>query len=783
MSDQARHKILFVIRALNVGGAERQLVELAGGMRRAGWDVTLVTFYSGGSFETLLRSHGVPHVSLQKRGRWDVLPFLWRLLKVIRAERPDVVYSMLTMSNVLIGLLAPLLGRTRIVWGVAASNMDLSYYDWLARVESKLEVSLARRADLIICNSVAGRDYHVARGYPEDTTVVICNGIDTAEFRPDAAARHAIRREWGVEDDERIIALVGRLDPIKDHANFLTAARHVGEARGRVRFACVGDGYPEYRSRLEALATELGIGDRVLWIRERTDVWRVYNALDLVVSASISEGLTNVLAEAMATGVRCAATAVGDSARLIANPRWLAPPSDSRALAAAMLNALDDPAFDAAAARRRIIDELSIDRLVAQTSSHLTPMLAARRVGGLPPSGSGLAPRAEAPTIVMLTRRLDIGGAERQLVELAKGLHAAGWHVIVATFYKGGALASSLRESGVEIVALDKKSRWDVFGFAWRLVALVRRSKPQVLHAYLSTANVLATLLRPFFGRVRIVWGVRSSNMDLRNYDWLAALESRIARTLSRHADLIIANSEAGRAYHAAEGYPAANMVVVPNGVDMDKFAPNGEARVRVREQWGVAPQHVLVGHVARLDPMKDHRNFLKAAAAVAAARPTARFVCVGDGPAAYRDVLHAEARALGLDGKLVWAGARHDMPDVYNALDLLVSPSAYGEGFPNTIVEAMATGVPCVVTDVGDSAAIVGSLGWICPPGNTAALAAAMRTAIETLPCDAARIRAHVAASYSSAILLERTLARLAPLAPRAPPVPRTAAGGTNEY
>jgi glycosyltransferase involved in cell wall biosynthesis len=390
---------------------------------------------------------------------------------------------------------------------------------------------------------------------------------------------------------------------------------------------------------------------------------------------------------------------------------------------------------------------------------------------------------AGAPKIVFLTRRLDVGGAQRQLVELALGLHAAGWRVVVATFYGGGALAAQLAAAGVTTVSLGKSGRWDIFAFAARLLRLLRRERPDIVHGYLDTSNVLLALLRPFLGGSRVVWGIRASNMDLTHYDRLAAVESRFARALSRYADLLICNSEAGRSYHVARGYPAERMVVIPNGVDVQRFAPDEDARRALRAEWGLTPDDVLLGLVARLDPMKDHRSFLAAAARVATTHPRARFVCVGDGPAEYRDALQREASTLGLGRRLTWAGARGDMPAVYNALDIAVSSSSYGEGFSNSIVEAMATGVPCVVTDVGDSATIVGALGWVAPPGNSAALADAMTRAIGALPSDGKANREHVSRAYSSAALLERTIGALAPLLGGRVPLVRASMGGNNEF
>ena len=762
MSSAIGPRILFITRSLNIGGAERQLIELAGGLQRAGFSVKLATFYSGGALEPLLASHGVPLLPLRKRGRWDVFGFTVRLLRCVREERPDVLYSMLTTSNLLVALLRPFFGGTRVAWGVATSQMDLSYYDWLAKLEAALEVRLANRADLIICNSHAGRTHHVARGYPPRRTLVIPNGIDIGRFKPDPDARAEMRTQWRIGAATRVVGLVGRLDPIKDHPTFLRAAAIVARTRPDVRFVCVGDGPADYRGTLLALGERLGLAQLLTWVGECPDVWRIYNGLDVGVSSSISEGLANVVAEAMATGVPCVATTVGDSADLVTNRRWLCAPRDSAALAEAIGNALDDLPVDTAALRGEIASRYGNAALVSRTAEALADLVRSeeRAITSRPYD----EPRDGSPSILFLIRKLDIGGAQRQLVELAAGLHAHGWKVVVATFYAGGALASRLDEAGVPIVSLGKRARWDLWGPVWRLARLVRYQRPQLLHGYLDSSNILLTLLSPCLPRARLVWGVRASNMDLGHYDAAARLESKVAALLSRFADLVICNSQAGREHHRLLGYPEARMTVIPNGVDTGRFRPDTCARAAVRNEWHIGSAEKLVGVVARLDPMKDHRTFLAAAATVATRRPQVRFVCIGEGPAQYRDTLNETARVAGLGAKLIWAGARHDMPRVYNALDVLVSSSAFGEGFPNTIVEGMATGVPCVVTDVGDSAAIVDELGWVCPPGDSAALADAIVEAIDS-PCNADVLRARVTGTYASAALVERTLARLAPL------------------
>jgi glycosyltransferase involved in cell wall biosynthesis len=329
--------------------------------------------------------------------------------------------------------------------------------------------------------------------------------------------------------------------------------------------------------------------------------------------------------------------------------------------------------------------------------------------------------------IFFLIRSLHPGGAERQLIELAKGLDKARFHVTVATFYDGGELDAEIEGiAGITSLSLGKRGRWDVVPFMWRLWRAVLDAQPDILHGYMGVANELCLLLGKLLGR-RVVWGLRASNMDFSRYDRMSSWVFKVGAWLSRFPDLIIVNSEAGRAHHMTHGYCGAHMIVIPNGIDTKRYFPDPHAGRCVRAEWGVADDETLIGLVGRLDPMKDHPTFLRAAGLLVQERADVRFVCVGDGSGLYQGELLALSQSLGLGRQLIWAGLRHDMPAVYNALDILTS-SSYGEGFSNVIGEAMACGVPCVVTDVGDSARIVGETGMVVPPGDPEALAVAWR-------------------------------------------------------
>jgi glycosyltransferase involved in cell wall biosynthesis len=389
-----------------------------------------------------------------------------------------------------------------------------------------------------------------------------------------------------------------------------------------------------------------------------------------------------------------------------------------------------------------------------------------------------LVERSSQPMkVVLLTRDLKYGGAQRQLAVLAKGLHARGHRVVVAQFYSGGSLEQELLEVGVRIRSLQKRGRWDLLPFLFRLARVVQEERPEILYSYL--VDLVTLVLKPCFPSTKIVWGIRCSTMDLSRYDWLMRISHKLTFRLSRFADIVIANSRAGRGYYVAHGYSREKIVVIPNGIDTQRFRPDPEARRHVRSEWGIQDYEQVIGLVGRLDPMKDHPTFLQAASMLAQERNHLRFVCVGEGPAGYRDSLLQLTRSLKLTEHVIWSDGRSDMPAVFNALDLLVSSSAFGEGFGNVIAEAMACGVPCVATNVGDSAWLMGNLGEVVPPHNPAVLADAMGTLLERRLQNPAQIRRHIVEEFSVEKLVadtEAVLLKLLDSTKSVPPILRSA-------
>lgn len=373
-----------------------------------------------------------------------------------------------------------------------------------------------------------------------------------------------------------------------------------------------------------------------------------------------------------------------------------------------------------------------------------------------------------AQQVVFLIRSLNAGGAERQLLKLVELLDKRLFNITVVTYYTGSAFDAELAAlPGVTHVAIGKAGPSDFVGFVARLIKTVRRLQPDLIHGYMPDANGLAWLAGRLTG-ARVVWGLRASDVDFRHYNFLSGALFRAAAWLSPHVDLIIANSESGRQFHIEHGYTDERMIVVPNGIDVERFRPDPDAGLRLRHEWGIPDNAFVVGSVARLDPMKDHSTLLQAAAILIRRLPNARFVIVGDGPEETKRHLANLAVSAGIDAAVVWLGARADMPAVYNAFDVAVSSSAFGEGFSNALGEAMACEVPCVTTDVGDGSAIVADTGRVVPRRQPERLAEAIAdVAAADRRLLGARARARIVQSFSADALALRTTEALLRILP----------------
>ena len=350
------------------------------------------------------------------------------------------------------------------------------------------------------------------------------------------------------------------------------------------------------------------------------------------------------------------------------------------------------------------------------------------------------------PTIVHVTTGLRDGGAEAVLTRLC--LHELVCRHVVVSLMGRGKYADVLEAHGIHVEALALTRVGALLSGLGRLRRLLRHLQPTVVQTWMYHANLLGGLAARSTGQRHVVWGIRHSTHDAATTRWSTRVVAWACARLSAVVpEQIVCAGERARVVHQAAGYPAARLVSIPNGIDLADYADAPEQRHQLRAGWGITPDMPLIGMVARWDPQKDHRSLLDALQRVAASGRRFHTLLVGHGidPAqpAWRDAL----RAHGLTERVTLVGARADVPAVLQALDLHVLSSAYGEAFPNAVLEALASGVPCVVTDVGDAARLVDDAGWVVPPRHPAALAEAISVALDAMR-DGASWQARRAAS-----------------------------------
>jgi len=317
--------------------------------------------------------------------------------------------------------------------------------------------------------------------------------------------------------------------------------------------------------------------------------------------------------------------------------------------------------------------------------------------------------------VVLVLHSLGHGGTERQVVWMTGGLVARGHRVTVLEIREGEHFRAGVLAAGGEVVSAAVGTRAEVIGVVRRLRAL----RADVAYGLNPEANVLALA-----AGAPAVFGVRTTRLDLLAKDTLARAAVQLQHRLAWRARLVVANSEAAAAELRARGYRAERVRVVLNGLDGARFARDPQRRAQWRARLEVAEGEQLIGTAARMDRQKDAATFLRAAAR--ARRPGRRFTWFGDGP--LRADIVQLARSLGVD--LLAPGAAEDMAGVYSALDLFTLSSAWGEGFSNAFAEALAAGLPCVVTDTGDHAR-ARNVATIVAPGDPDALAAGWDRAV----------------------------------------------------
>jgi len=331
------------------------------------------------------------------------------------------------------------------------------------------------------------------------------------------------------------------------------------------------------------------------------------------------------------------------------------------------------------------------------------------------------------PRIIHIITSLGSGGAEAMLYKLLGGMNEKRFDQSVVVLMDAGFYGSKIRSMGIPVNTLDMQRSRPKLRSIMKLRKLIADYDPALIQGWMYHGNLAAELAMTFAkDSTESIWNIRHSIDSLCHEKRLTRIVIRLGARLSSRPARIIYNARVSAIQHEEIGYSASGRVVLPNGFDTDEFRFSAAARKRIRAELNILDDEYLVGTVARYHPIKDVQNLIRSAALICESNPKLRFALVGSGMISSKPNINEPIVTAGLQSRFRLLGERTDIPDVMSAFDLFVLPSR-SEAFPNVIGEAMACERPCVATDVGDCAALLGDHGILVSPGDSKALAGAI--------------------------------------------------------
>lgn len=343
--------------------------------------------------------------------------------------------------------------------------------------------------------------------------------------------------------------------------------------------------------------------------------------------------------------------------------------------------------------------------------------------------------------IIHIITGLNTGGAETMLYKLLSNIDRTKFELKVLSLTDIGSIGKKIEKLGISVKALDMKRGVPDPRFIFRLVAILKKENPDILQTWMYHSDLIGGIAAKMARNIPVVWNIRMSNLDPEGSKKTTILTAKACAKLSKTIPKkIICCSEASFKVHSELGYKEEKMIVIPNGFDLDAFKPDTEARYSVRRELRIPDDAAIIGMVARFDPQKDHKNLINAAGVLCKSNKNIHFILCGDGITNDNKQLAKWIQKYNLQANFHLLGRRADISYITAAFDIASSSSSYGEGFPNVVGEAMSCEVPCVVTNVGDSAYIVGDTGIVVPPKNPLAMAKAWEKLIK-LPAEERKI------------------------------------------
>ncbi|WP_235107725.1 glycosyltransferase [Acaryochloris sp. 'Moss Beach'] len=341
-------------------------------------------------------------------------------------------------------------------------------------------------------------------------------------------------------------------------------------------------------------------------------------------------------------------------------------------------------------------------------------------------------------SILFIITNFDRNGAQVILYNILLKIDRSLFSPVVISLMNSSDFGDQFQELEIPMYALGMQQKLPNIDHLSELVSIIKKHQPDIIQGWMYHGNIASCFAYLFCSHSPpVIWSIHHSINELSAEKLLTRLLIRIGTIFSYSTRKIAYVSKTSKEQHEKLGYTSQKSCVIPNGFDTSLFTPSIERKKAFRAELNLSDEEIVIGIVARYHPMKDHHNFLAAAALLVPKFPDIHFVLVGDGVDESNTTLTQLVETSRLQKHVHLLGKRIDMPNIFSALDILTSASAYGEAFPLVVGEAMSCQVTCVVTDVGDSAFLVGDTGIVVPTKDPESLANAWSTLILRTPED----------------------------------------------